>query len=378
MLKLLNGDLYSYERLRFTGLNTQDILNISYKNGIIIKNAVRTEYAQMEADVYSIHVKKLKKLLGKNKYKISTIKKRGVFYQFDTNKNRIFLWVSLLMAFLGLCLFFSRTWSVKVFGYDQPEKIIQIVKNNNMISWKKGLNNKIEDLQLQILKSDDNILWSWVTVNGTNIEVYVKKDETLKLPENKQGNLYASKDCVIRNLVVLGGTGKVENGKTVKKGDILIEATQKIGEEFYPVNAQGKAVASVYYSSSQTVPVKSTVYTETGNKKNICRIRFLGMDILAGGKNEFVTSNKTEQKINTFGLPIDITKIIYSETQGEIKTVDNETLVNETQAQLITFLKQQMPENAVVHKTETTVTENDDSLTVHVYIETVEDVAVRG
>ena len=63
MIKLLNGYLYSYARLRFTGLNTNDVLNIASLNGITIKNAQRTDYAQMEADVYFKDINKLKKLL---------------------------------------------------------------------------------------------------------------------------------------------------------------------------------------------------------------------------------------------------------------------------------------------------------------------------
>ncbi len=378
MIKLLNGDLYSYSRLRFTGLNTQDILNIASKNGIIIKNAVRTEYAVMEADVYRVHIKKLKKLLGKSKYKITTVKRSGLSYKITANKKRVFLWLGMFLAFVGLALVLSRTWQVKVIGYDQPKKIIEIVKSNNMLTWKIGLNDKIEGLQQQISQSDQNILWNSVSINGTVIEVYIKENTNLLPKEDNTGNVYADKDCVIRNLIVLGGTGKVANGTTVSKGDMLIEATQKIGEEYYPVTAKGKAIASVYYSGSETVPLKNTVYNETGNKKTVCSIRFLGMNILAGGQNEFTNSNMVTEEIRTFGLPIKITKTTYYETMPSVTETNKEQAIKETETFLISKLKQQIPENAEIYKTETTVTESDDSLTVQVYIETVEDVAVRG
>ena len=71
MIKLLYGDLYSYERLRFTGLHTEEILNIAYQNNITVKNVVRKEYAVIEADVYRLHIKKLKRLIGKNKYTLT-------------------------------------------------------------------------------------------------------------------------------------------------------------------------------------------------------------------------------------------------------------------------------------------------------------------
>lgn len=378
MIKLLNGYLYSYARLRFTGLNTNDILNIASLNGITIKNAQRTDYAQMEADVYFKDINKLKKLLGKNKYKIETIKKRGAAYKISANKKRIFLWIGMFIALVGLGVVFSRTWSIKVIGYGEPQKIVEIVKSNNMLNWKHGLGDKIEELQMQILKSDSNILWNSATINGTVVEVYVKENNSIKLPPKTQGNLVANKDCVIRNLIVTGGTGRVTNGTTVSKGDILIEASQKIGEEIYPVNAQGKAIASVYYSLSQTIPINQTEYVETGNKKTVCNMELLGMNILAGGKNEFVNSNVYNESINTFGLPIKITRVVYCETQAEQKSVDIDAAVKEAQRQIITALKQQIPETSEIYKTDTTITRNDDTVTVYTYIEAIEDVAVRG
>ena len=288
------------------------------------------------------------------------------------------MWLGMIFAFIGLCLVFSRTWSVNVIGYSQPERIIEIVKSNNMLSWKKSLNEKIEGLQQAINESDKNILWNSVNINGTVVEVYIKEDTTIMPEEDGQGNIYADKDCVIRNLIVLGGTGKVQNGATVSKGDVLIEATQLIGEEYYPVNAKGKAIASVYYSASETVTLKNTVFSETGNKKSICNIRFLGMNIFTGEKNEFTYSNAVTENINTFGLPIKITRITYNETTPSLEEIDREQAIKETETFLISKLKQQIPDNAEIYKTDTTITENDDNLTVYVYIETVEDVAVRG
>lgn len=377
MIKLFNGYLYSYARLRFTGLNTQEILNKAYQNGIIIKNAVRTEYTQMEADVYRFQVKKLKKLLG-DKYKITAVKRRGVSYIITANKKRIALIISLIVAFLGICLVFSRTWSIKVIGYNNEQAITEIVKNSGMLSWKKGLNEKIYDVQAKISQSDKNILWNAISINGTVVEVYIKEDKTLKVEGAKEGNLVASKDCVIRNLIVHSGTGQVENGTAIKKGQLLIEAKQKFGEEIFPCKADGIAKASVFYSASLSVPQNETVFKETGNKKTLCNIKFLGMNIKAGGKNEFLNSFCTEEKINTFGLPIEITKFTYFETQAQSQQRDKDTLIQETQNSLLTKLKQQIPTEATIYKTDTTIFESDGVITVHTSIETIENVAVRG
>ena len=377
MIKLLNGYLYSYVRLRFTGLNQQEILNKACQNGIIIKNAVRLGYTQMEADVYRFQVKKLKKLL-KEKYKITVVKNHGVSYKITANKKRIALMLSLILAFTGICLVFSRTWSIKVIGYDNEKAIIEIVKNSGMLSWKNGLNDKIYDVQAKISQSDKNILWNAVSINGTVVEVYIKEDKTLKVEQAQDGNLVASKDCVIRNLIVHSGTAQVENDTAIKKGQLLIEAKQKFGEEYFPCKAEGIAKASVFYSASLSAPLNETVFEETGNKKNVCSIKFLGMNILAGGKNQFQNSFYTEEKINTFFLPIEITKFTFFETKAQTRQQNKDALIVETQNSLLTKLKQQIPTEATIYKTDTTIFESDGVITVYTNIETIENVAVRG
>ncbi len=377
MIKLLNGYLYSYARLRFTGLNTQEIFNKAYRNGIVIKNAVRTEYTQLEADVYRFQIKKLKKLLG-DKYKITTVKKHGATYKISAIKKRIALILSLILAFIGIGFVFSRTWSVKVIGYQNEKAIVDIVKNSGMLGFKKGLTDKIYEVQAKISQSDKNILWNSISINGTVVEVYIKEDKTLKVKPAQAGNLVASKDCVIRNLIVHSGTGQVVNDATVKKGQLLIEAKQKFGEEYFPCKAEGVARASVFYSDSVSVPINETVYIETGNVKNLCQIKFLGINVVAGGKNQFATSYKTTEEINTFFLPIKITKITHHETQAKTVTQDKETLILQAQNQLLTKLNQQIPSDATIYKTDTTIFESDGIITVFTSIETVENVAVRG
>ena len=377
MIKLLNGYLYSYARLRFTGLNTQEIFNKAYQNGIVIKNAVRTEYTQLEADVYRFQIKKLKKLLG-NKYKITTVKKRGVVYKISAVKKRIALLLSLALAFSGIGFVFSRTWSVKVIGYHNEKAIVEIVKNSGMLGFKKGLTDKIYEVQAKISQSDKNILWNSISINGTVVEVYIKEDKTLKVEQAQAGNLVASKDCVIRNLIVHSGSGQVTNDTTVKKGQLLIEAKQKFGEEYFPCKAEGIARASVFYSDSVSVPINETVYIETGNVKNLCQIKFLGINVVAGGKNQFATSYKTTEEINTFFLPIKITKITYNQTQAKTVAQDKETLILQAQNQLLTKLNQQIPSDATIYKTDTTIFESDGVITVYTSIETIENVAVRG
>lgn len=376
MIKLIYGDFYSYERLHFTGLKTQKILNLAKEHGIIIKNAVSLDSMNMEADVYLHQVKTLKKLLNKE-YKITTVKRHGAAYKIFSNKKRIFLWIMLPVMVIGLYILFSRTWQVKVTGYDY-ETIKSIVVENGMLDWRKNAISRIEDVESDILAQNEDVLWTNVSVKGSVVEVLVKKDTSLKTDDWGQGDIIAKKDCIIRNLIVTSGTQKVKNGETVSEGQQLIEASQKFGEQVFSVKAEGKAIASVWYYGSEELFLNKTVYEDTGDSCQFYKINILGKEVFSKSTKNFKTSRDVTEKVNTFFLPIKIEKITRYETLPKTIAVDREEAIKEAEKEIINKLKLQIPDDAQVYETKTTVQETDGILKVCVYIETVENVAIRG
>ena len=170
----------------------------------------------------------------------------------------------------------------------------------------------------------------------------------------------------------------VKNGQTVSKGQMLIEASQKFGETVFSVNAKGRALASVWYYASEDISLESTVYKETGNLSDFFEINFFGIKINASGENEFDSFSEETKDVNTFFLPIKIKKPVRKETKSVTENIDREKCIKEAEASLINKLRLQIPEDAEIYETKTTVTEEDGIMNVSVYIETVENVAIRG
>lgn len=378
MVKLLNGDLYSYARIRFVGLDTQHILNTAASNDIVLKNITRTGQAVLEADVYRIDIKKLKRLLGENKYKLTVIKTKGAWYKLSANFKRFGLWIGMLTAVCALFIILSRTWTVEVVGYGDAEAIAETVKRCGMLDWRQRAYDRIEHTQAAIGEGFDDILWNSVSVNGTVVTVYIKEDTTRKPEEAETGNIVAKKDGVVRNLIVTGGTGTVENGSTVSEGDILIEGIQLFGETAFPVKAEGKALASVWYYDYREIPLEETVYVRTGNKKTVEKISFFGMDFTLGGDNVFEHFDTESEKVNTCFLPIKLEKYTYYENVPTVSAIDKVQKTAEIEAELLSVLKLTVPNEAKIYETKTTVEEGDGVLKIGVYIETVEDIAIRG
>jgi sporulation protein YqfD len=209
-------------------------------------------------------------------------------------------------------------------------------------------------------------------------EVFIKESNAIKITAPDENALISKKACVIKNLVVTGGTGAVKNGDTVSEGQVLIMPKVTVGENEYSVKAEGKALASVWYSDSTSVVLNEEVYTETGSVYEEYKIDLFGMKIISGNKNSFDNFITESKKINLFGLPLNIEKVTYKETEGIITSFDKEQAIKEAEHGLINKLRLQIPCDAAIYRTDTAVYESDGILTVYVYIETIEDVLIRG
>ena len=377
MLKLIRSNFSSYTRIKFLGLNTQKILNIASQNKIVLKNVVRTDYASLEADVSAQDVKRLKRLVGEE-YKCISVKRKGVYYSISTNKNRICLFASLLLAVATLITFSNRIFVVRVHGYENEDKIVQLVKEAGMVSWRQTALEKAQQVKDAIIASDKDILWSSISVKGSAIDVYIKKDNSLKIHQAQKGKLVASKDCVIKNLVVTSGTGKVENGQLVSAGQTLIEGKTTLGETEFSVPAEGKALASVWYFATEEIPLTESVYEKTGNVKTLRSVKVFGMTAGQKGNNSFEHFVSEQERIKCFFLPVEIIDTKITETKLKIIQTDRESATREAESQLKAKLLSGIPSDARLFETKTLLQEQDGMLKVSVYIETIENVAVRG
>ncbi len=378
MVKLLLEKIRSYARLRFVGLNTQNILNTASKSKINLKNVSRESYTTLEADVNFFDIKKLRRLLGENNYKISFVVKKGLMFALKANVHRACLAFGVALAIIAATVLPMRCWVVHVHGYGNTSDIAEIVKQNGMLDWHFYARGRIEQTQEAISASDNNILWNSISINGGVVNVYIKENSFVIPNENKNGNIIASKDCIVKNLIVLGGTGKVQNGQTVSAGQVLIENKITLGESVYEASAEGKCIASVWYYASKEIPLESVAVTKTGNEYVRRNIELFGIKASSQVKNEFESFAEEKSQINCFGLPLKIEEITVSETVHEEVALNREDAVKEAEAELLNKLYADIPKDARLYETGTDVVEKDGALLISVYIETVEDVAIRG
>ena len=123
----------------------------------------------------------------------------------------------------------------------------------------KGLS--FSEVEGRMLDSSDGVAWLNIYRRGNVAYVTVKEKEGA--PDTVHGDGYAniiSKfDAVIEEVALKRGSVAVENGQSVKKGELLISAFDAQG---HPTYAEGEVYGRVYGSFSVFIPREERIETE--------------------------------------------------------------------------------------------------------------------
>ena len=364
MIKLLKGLC----KVKITGLNVNKVLACAEQNGIRLKNIRRTEFTGIEFLIRHNDVPRLKAVINESEFRLKVLSasKRERFFC----KNKICLAACLLAVSAALCILSKHTWTVRVYGLKEPAAAIAAAKDAGAVNWHGKIDT--DAVSAAVKNTDGEIIWVSSSVRGAAVDIFVKTKEQ-KAENGFCEKIVAAKDGIIQNLIVTGGTANTENGQTVTKGQTLISGVAHTGE---PQSAEGKAIASVFYYESISVPETEEVYT--GRKTEKTAFSFMGFEIKNGKNAPFANFKEEKREIKTFFLPIKIYKIIYRETETVAVTREKDALIAQNQSELEKKIYSSLPRNAVIKEKSAGAEESDGVFTVWVYIETVEDVAQRG
>lgn len=220
--------------------------------------------------------------LNKNDIKIYNLKKVSsdiyTFYSSIVNKKKIislFLsceiikqtgYLAILLSMLkykttiialiiSVCFYASlsnKIWKINVYGDTEllNSFIIEQLNDNNIyVGSKKLSNERLSEIQNDILyKNYDLIEYLSLKQDGCIIEANFKKKRETSDKNELKGNLYASKDGVIKSFDLLSGEKVVKVNDYVKKGDLLVKdvLTTDYNEQVY-IGTFGSVYAYTWY-----------------------------------------------------------------------------------------------------------------------------------
>lgn len=165
-----------------------------------------------------------------------TSRSYGIPALFDRYKKRTGIWIGVLFAIASVYITTEKVWEVRVSGnrYVPDEDIIRTLEALDVGEGKKINKDILEDVYNRFLMNEKRISWISVNYDGTvaNVEVAETKIVPEKVDRNKNINIVASCDGVVKRIDAFDGTKEVSSGDSVIKGQLLISSfneTRKTG-----------------------------------------------------------------------------------------------------------------------------------------------------
>lgn len=322
--------LFGTISLCINGMNVEKFILILSKNKIYVTNIKRINYNHFELKTNCFYYKKLLEQASKLCYNISVIKTTGLYSFYCFFKKRLALFAMLVV---GVSLFAINTlfmWKIEVNGNSQiaTSKLTTMLNKHDIyIGCAKSKINTTQVEQLVYSNFNQVGLVSAVMYGNTlviNIQekLYVKELETFE-------PLVATKNGVIKDVVLISGTLNCKVGDTVKKGDILVYPyVYDANNMEKPIIALAQITAYVDVEGRVEYNEYQTTYQKTGKSKTHRALNIFGLKInLTKNHNTYKNYNTKTASYYVFNnnlLPIKITKTTYYQTKPQQTFVEFE------------------------------------------------------
>ena len=302
------------------GMNFKKFLTRLKQDGLEVYSLKRKDFNLFYITINKNQDAYFSNLANKNNYELTIENKTYSLKLKDKIKKHFALSLSILFIGISLIIFSNIIVKVEVYGCQSVSKnqIIEVLNNNHITMHKFKSNYDLSKIESLLKQNINKVSLASAVIKGNTIIINIdeKIDNDEYIYEYKP--LLAPYDCIIKEVTLKSGTLVVEEGQTVKKGEILVEPyiNYKDGTK---LSVEAKADVKVYIELSNTVEYleNHTTYVRTG-KKIITEDLFL-YKINFGGKKvnipfkKYKTETYTYYPFKNFFIPLYKYKKVYYE-----------------------------------------------------------------
>jgi len=221
--------LCGYIRISVCGRQVNRFFNLCSRNGI---HFWRISYDMEQSIRASIRLKDfydIKPYLKKTKTKLRIIAKKG--FPFWCHRHPRMKWFFVFLICLCCIGVYSLSfvWHIEIRGNEQitTAEILDCLYKNEIEIGKKRSEVDCSHIELELREQFKNMGWVSVYFQHTSLCVEIKESlyEEHEQKPDSTGFLYhliADKDAVIYSIVTRAGTPLIQNGRTVRAGEILV------------------------------------------------------------------------------------------------------------------------------------------------------------
>ncbi len=387
-IKILIYYILGYVNIVVEGFFIERFINTCISKKIFFWKTNRMKSTVFSANIGVRNYKEVVKIAKKCQCKIRITNKKGIPFLLNKYRKRKIFVVTLGIIILGIITIFNFIWNIEIKGVDEikQREIMEFIQNEGIDIGKYKNNIDLQSLINKIRIQRDDIAWVGMEIKGTNLIVDVveadKKPEIIN--EDEYCNVVADKDGIIVKVKAQNGTPAVEEGTTVKKGDILIQGwlEGKHTENRY-VHAEGEVMAKVWYSEKEKVYYKQNYENKTGNHEkkytlNVNNFKINFFKTLSNFENyDTIRTIKKLKITSNFYLPVEII------VDENFEKQNNEIIYDKNEAkeigikELKSKLEEQIENKENISNIYINTVESEEYIEVEVIYEVLESIGTK-
>ncbi len=370
------------------GFFPEKFINVCINRGIFLWDINRQNSRSVTLKVGVRAFKKLRPAARKTRCRLSVRAKKGLPFLLRKYRKRKTFAVGCLI-FVGMVyLLSSFIWTVEVYGNEKvpTQEIVESLSESGLKAgvWKPVINT--ETITNRMMISMQELAWISIDISGTRaiVEVAERVKQPRIIEKDVPCNIVAAKDGIVDSIYVKEGTPIVDEGSTVKKGDLLVAGMveSKYGVVRY-VHAMADITARTWYEESAAALFSRTKIIDTGNTKNKYSVKLFNKVIGLGDTKPPFANFNIEQDIRYLSLgwdvrfPFGLVTHKYTEKKHVKEKISSGKAKEEAANTAWEKLKQRIPQKARVTDKKIYIEPLKDGVKARILVECIEEIGLQ-
>lgn len=376
-----------YVKIKVEGLKLVQFLNDAAARGIVLRCAERQSYSRVTAETSWQDYRKLLELSAGRPLRVVAVRMGGVPYIAGLAIKRLAFTLGLALCVAALAVVNGFVLDVRVTGCSTPElerRVYAVVEAGGLRPGAAKASVDLHRCETDLMLELSEISFAAIRVNGVVATVNVV--EGVPAPEildkDTPCNIVASRDAVVRKVIVYEGTPQVQAGESVRRGQLLVGGTDTAGDTVRALHARADVMASVWYGGEGSAPLFTAAARRTGKMWERRTLEFAGYTLPAGPADgqafeRYEEETRTHYLLGGGMKGPRLVVTTYYETVEAARTNPFEDAKQAAFLDAVNEARALVPEGAEVLDSRTLYSYEDGSIVAKVYIETLQNIAVE-
>lgn len=316
MFKILNIFRFfrGYVDFSVSGKYPERFLNSAFKSGVKIWSQ-KYSGGKLTAQMYVSDYKNSREKARKTGVRLKVLKRHGLPFIVNKNKNRAGLLVGGAVFFLIIFFMSSFVWTIDIQGVSNisESEIRALLRDCGVYEGAPSSSIDVRWAKRQLSHKYPMITWSAINIYGSDVDVIIKEGQEKNKPDiTTPADIVAKKDGFIVAMETRDGTNMVTIGQSVLEGELLVSSAMEIeGMDTRFVRAQSKIMAQTSEIVEFSADKNIELITSREQPVNRLGVSLYGLNLpvtitRVDGANYYRVLEEKSLELNGIALPVSI------------------------------------------------------------------------